>query len=99
MIFEISKFKLAKISSKLLDTKKKNVFVKLCNKEYIRNLSKENIYLMKILKKMDGVPERQKQYYRRNCLLIYGVDKKESDDTIELSIKVTEEHLNQKNRT
>ena len=48
---------------------------------------------------MDGVPERQKQYYRRNCLLIYGVDKKESDDTIELSIKVTEEHLNQKNRT
>ena len=99
MIFEISTFKLAQISSKILDTKKKNVFVKLCNKEYIRNLSKENIYLMKILKKMDGVPERQKQYYRRNFLLIYGVDKKESDDTIELSIKVREEHLNQKNPT
>ena len=46
---------------------------------------------------MDAVPERQKQYYRRNCLLIHGVDKVESDDTIELSIKVKEEHLNQKN--
>ena len=31
MIFEISTFKLASISSKILDTKEKNVFVELCN--------------------------------------------------------------------
>ena len=31
MIFEISTFKLAKISSKILDTKKKFFFVEMCN--------------------------------------------------------------------
>ena len=30
VLFEISTFKLAKISSKILDTKKKNFFVELC---------------------------------------------------------------------
>ena len=35
MIFEISTFKLAKISSKILDTKRKNFFVEQC---YFMNL-------------------------------------------------------------
>ena len=37
MIFEISTFKLAKISSKILDTKKNFFFVELCNDRYNNN--------------------------------------------------------------
>ena len=45
---------------------------------------------------MDAVLDRQEQYSRRNHLLIHGVNEVEGKDTDELSIKVIEEHINQK---
>ena len=59
-------------------------------------MKKENSYLTKRLKEMDGVLDRQEQYSRRKCLLIHGVDEVQGEDTDELSIKVIEEHMNQK---
>ena len=69
--------------------------IKNNNKE-IKSLRKENSYLMKRLEEMDAVLDRQEQYSRCNCLLIRGVHEVEGDDTNELSIKVIEEHTNQK---
>ena len=66
------------------------------NNEEIKSLRKENSYLTKRLEEMDTVLDRQEQYSRRNCLLIHGVDEVEGEDTDELSIKVIEEHMNQK---
>ena len=45
---------------------------------------------------MDAVLDRQEQYSRRNHLLIHGVNEVEGKDTDELSMKVIEEHMNQK---
>ena len=45
---------------------------------------------------MDAVLDRQEQYSRRNRFLIHGVNEVEGKDTDELSIKVIEEHINQK---
>ena len=45
---------------------------------------------------MDAVLDRQEQYSRRNHLLIHGVNEVEGKDTDELSVKVIEEHINQK---
>ena len=73
-----------------LRKKKKN------NTKKIKSLKKENSYLTKRLEEMDTVLERQKQCSSRNCLLIHGVDEVEGEDTFELSIKVIEEHMNQK---
>ena len=69
--------------------------IKNNNKE-IKSLRKENSYLMKRLEEMDAVLDRQEQYSRCNCLLIRGVHEVEGDDNNELSIKVIEEHMNQK---
>ena len=66
------------------------------NNEEIKCLRKENSYLTKRLEKMDVGLDRQEQYSRRNCLLIHGVDEVKGEDTDELSIKVIEEHMNQK---
>ena len=66
------------------------------NNEEIKSLRKKNSYLTKRLEEMDTVLDRQEQYSRRNCLLIHGVDEVEGEDTDELSIKVIEEHMNQK---
>ena len=59
-------------------------------------MRKENSYLTKRLEEIDAVLERQEQYYKRNSLLIHGIDQVEGEDTDELSIKVIEEHVNQK---
>ena len=69
--------------------------IKSNNKE-IKSLRKENSYLTKRLDEIDAALDRQEQYSRRNCLLIHGADEVESEDTNELSIKVVEEHMNQK---
>ena len=45
---------------------------------------------------MDAILDRQEQYSRRNRLLIHGVNEVEGKDTDELSMKVIEEHMNQK---
>ena len=45
---------------------------------------------------MDAVLDIHEQYFRRNCILIHGVDKIDREDTDDLSIKVVEEHTNQK---
>ena len=66
------------------------------NNEEIRSLKKENSYLTKRLEEMDAVLDIHEQYSRRNCILIYGVDKIDREDTDDLSIKVIEEHMNQK---
>ena len=66
------------------------------NNEEIRSLKKENSYLTKRLEEMDVVLDIQEQYSRRNCILIHGVDKIDGEDTDDLSIKVIEEHMNQK---
>ena len=44
---------------------------------------------------MVAVLDRQEQHSRHNCLLIHWVDEVESEDNNELSIKVTEEDMNQ----
>ena len=66
------------------------------NNEEIKSLRKENSYLTKRLEEMDALLDRQKQYSRRNCLLIHGADEVEGEDADELSIKVIEDHMNQK---
>ena len=66
------------------------------NNEEVKSLREENSYLTKRLKKMDAVQDRQEQCSRRNYLLIHGVDEVEGEDTKELSVKVIEEHMNQK---
>ena len=45
---------------------------------------------------MDAVLDRQEQYSRRDRFLIHGVNEVEGKDTDELSMKVIEEHMNQK---
>ena len=66
------------------------------NNEEVKSLREENSYLTKKLKKMDAVQDRQEQCSRRNYLLIHGIDEVEGEDTKELSVKVIEEHMNQK---
>ena len=80
------------INEKFVEFEKK---IKSNNKE-IKILRKENSYLTKRLEEIDVILDRQEQYSRRNCLLIHGADEVESEDTNELSIKVVEEHMNQK---
>ena len=79
------------INEKFVEFERK---IKSNNKE-IKSLRKENSYLTKRLDEIDAALDRQ-QYSRRNCLLIHGADEVESEDTNELSIKVVEEHMNQK---
>ena len=71
--------------------------IKNNNKE-IKSLRKENSCLTKRLEEMNAVLDRQQQYSRSNCLLIHGVDEVEGEDTYELSIKVIEEHMNQRTK-
>ena len=80
------------INEKFVEFEKK---IKSNNKE-IKILRKENSYLTKRLEEIDVILDRQEQYSRRNCLLIHGADEVEGEDTNELSIKVVEEHMNQK---
>ena len=80
------------INEKFVEFERK---IKSNNKE-IKRLRKENSYLTKRLDEIDAALDRQEQYSRRNCLLIHGADEVESEDTNELSIKVVEEHMNQK---
>ena len=80
------------INEKFVEFERK---IKSNNKE-IKSLRKENSYLTKRLDEIDAALDRQEQYSRRNCLLIHGADEVEGEDTNELSIKVVEEHMNQK---
>ena len=66
------------------------------NNEEIKSLKKENSYLTKRPEEVDAVFDRQQQYSSRNCLSIHGIDEVEGEDTDELSIKIIEEHMNQK---
>ena len=65
-------------------------------KEIKNNNQEIKCCLTKRLEEMDAGLDRQEQYSRRTCLLIHGVDEVEGEDTNELSIKVIEEHMNQK---
>ena len=55
------------------------------NNEEIKSLRREISYLLKKLEEMDAVLDRQKQYSRRNCVLIHGIEEVEGEGD-ELSI-------------
>ena len=55
--------------------------------EEIKLFKKENSYLNKRLDEMDAVLDRQEQYSRHNCLLIYGIVEETAKDTDEKIIK------------
>ena len=76
----------------LLNLRKKE---KIITKRY-KASEKKTSYLTERLEEMDAILDRQEQYSRRNRLLIHGVNEVEGKDTDELSIKVIEEHINQK---
>ena len=57
------------------------------NNEEIKSLRREISYLLKKLEEMDAILDRQKQYSRRNCVLIHGIEEVEGEGD-ELSIKV-----------
>ena len=57
------------------------------NNEEIKSLRREISYLLKKLEEMDAVLDRQKQYSRRNCVLIHGIEEVEGEGD-ELPIKV-----------
>ena len=57
------------------------------NNEEIKSLRREISYLLKKLEEMDAVLDRQKQYSRRNCVLIHGIKEVEGEGD-ELPIKL-----------
>ena len=63
--------------------------------EGIKFLKKENSYLNKRLDEMDAAVDRQKQYSRRNCLLVHGIVEETVKDTDEKTINTLQQSIDE----
>ena len=63
--------------------------------EGIKLLKKENSYLNKRLDEMDAAVDRQKQYSRRNCLLVHGIVEETVKDTDEKTINTLQQSIDE----
>ena len=77
--------------------KKFENFEKAFKKKYeeIKLLEKENNCLNKRFGEMDAVVDRQKQYSRRNCLLVYGKEEETVEDTDEKIINTLQQSMDE----